>query len=135
MTNNQFIRDITTKLSEDLNVSHVFLVGSFARGDYKPTSDIDLIIVCDQSSQYLSSSGFFHQFGIVMEMSYEDYGACKSIRVFYEDGPEIEFGFVKPSWIKTPLDAGTKAVLLDGYVILFDRYTDSQTLVEEFDKK
>lgn len=48
----------------------------------------------------------------------EEYGACTSIRVFYQNA-EIEYGLVDMTWIASPLDAGTRRVLEDGYKVLF----------------
>ena len=49
------------------------------------------------------------------------YGACTSIRVWYKDGPEVEFGIVEPSWMSMPLDDGTHKVLSDGYKVVIDK--------------
>lgn len=48
------------------------------------------------------------------------YGTCTSIRVWYKNGQEIEFGIVDPAWMKKPLDTGTKKVLRDGYKVIVD---------------
>ena len=45
------------------------------------------------------------------EQQTEYYGACTSIRVWYEDGREVEFGIVEPPWISMPLDNGTYRVV------------------------
>ena len=55
------------------------------------------------------------------EQQTEYYGACTSIRVWYEDGREVEFGIVDPTWVSKPLDAGTHKVLSDGYKIVIDK--------------
>ncbi len=59
--------------------------------------------------------------GKVYRQQTEYYGACTSVRVWYEGGAEIEFGLVEPSWIALPLDEGTRRVLSDGYCVLYDR--------------
>lgn len=48
-------------------------------------------------------------------------GACTSIRVWYRDGKEVEFGVAEPSWISRSLDAGTYQVLSDGYKNILDK--------------
>ena len=55
------------------------------------------------------------------EQQTEYYGACTSIRVWYEDGREVEFGIVEPPWISMPLDNGTYRVLSDGYKIIIHK--------------
>ena len=44
-----------------------------------------------------------------------------SLRVWYRDGLEVEFGLTDESWAASPLDAGTRSVILDGIVVLFER--------------
>jgi len=117
----EFIQNLTNKVMHNDNVSLVLLVGSFARGDYKPTSDIDLMIVTNQKKELLDNTSFYAEFGKVMKKKIEYYGECTSIRVFYSNGLEVEFGFVNHSWLNVPLDKGTRAVLVDGYSVLYDR--------------
>ena len=58
--------------------------------------------------------------GAVLRTQEEDWGAVRSLRVWYADGTEVEFGFAAPSWLDLPLDPGTRRVLDDGYRILHD---------------
>ena len=58
----------------------------------------------------------------------EYYGACTSIRVWYQDENEIEFGMVDHSWISLPLDSGTRKVLTEGYKIIIDKKHYCQNL-------
>jgi hypothetical protein len=44
-----------------------------------------------------------------------------SLRVWYADGLEVEFGIADRDWASAPLDAGTRRVLEEGLVVLFDR--------------
>jgi hypothetical protein len=60
------------------------------------------------------------QFGEVLDVGTEDYGATRSLRVFYQDGLEVEFGINAPTWSRVPLDAGTHKVFSDGIRILYD---------------
>lgn len=55
-------------------------------------------------------------FGIVCNSKIECYGTCTSIRVWYQDENEIEFGIVDPSWISLTLDSGTRKVLTEGCI-------------------
>jgi hypothetical protein len=49
------------------------------------------------------------------------YGACTPRHVVLEDGLEVEFGFVRPSWADcSPIDHGTRRVLSDGCRVLYD---------------
>ena len=49
----------------------------------------------------------------------EDYGLMQSLRVRYGT-TEAEVGVTDASWIRSPLDAGSAAVINNGFRILFD---------------
>lgn len=76
----------------------------------------DLVHAIQQKNQ-----DFTKVFGAVSKQQTEYYGACTSIRVWYKDGKEVEFGIVESSWISMPLDAGTYQVLSDGYKVIVDK--------------
>lgn len=106
------------------NISHiesVLVVGSSARGTNKENSDLDIVIITSNKSEMITDQGFIQEFGEVYKQQTEYYGACTSIRAWYCDGKEVEFGIVEPSWVTTPLDAGTCQVLSDGYKIIVDK--------------
>lgn len=115
------IDKVTSWANQENEIDCVILVGSYARGTQKTTSDIDFCIVTTNKEGFLKESNFITQFGVVEQSQIEFYGACTSLRVWYKDGPEVEFGFVEPSWLAQPLDAGTKKVLLDGFQMLVDK--------------
>ncbi len=110
------------------DVTALVLVGSWARGQNCPDSDIDLMVLTEKQMDYVQDHGFAAHFGLVRSAANEDWGACQSVRVFYEDGPEVEFGFVKPSWLALPLDPGTAGVLRDGYRFLVDKMGYEKTI-------
>jgi hypothetical protein len=58
--------------------------------------------------------------GEVESFAVEDYGALKSLRVFYRSGLEVEFGLADPTWARAPLDPGTESVLAGGARVLYD---------------
>lgn len=98
----------------------ILLVGSYARGSCRPDSDIDFCILSRDREQLLRDQKFIHLFGKVRKKQTEDYGGCISIRAWYEEGPEVEFGLILPEWVALPLDPGTERVLRDGYLVLAD---------------
>ncbi|HIS50980.1 MAG TPA: nucleotidyltransferase domain-containing protein [Candidatus Gallacutalibacter pullistercoris] len=102
-------------------VESVILVGSCARGTNAADSDIDLVVITPNQEEMVQSQSFTKQFGTVLKQQTEYYGACTSVRVWYECGAEVEFGIVKPSWMAAPLDEGTCHVLRDGYRVLLDK--------------
>ena len=115
------IKMITEWGKKDPQVEAIVLVGSFARKTNQPDSDIDVCIITDYKEELLNKISFIYTFGHVKNYVLEYWGACTSIRVWFEEGEEVEFGLVKPSWYSMPLDAGTRKVLEDGYQILVDK--------------
>ena len=97
------------------------LVGSRARGDAHSDSDVDFVIVCARPELYLQELTWISRFGVAQTVSVEDWGNVQSVRVFYADGPEAEYGITSPDWMTLPLDEGTVTVLHDGVTVLLDR--------------
>ncbi len=103
------------------DVAAVALVGSWARGTARPDSDIDLVIVTHDVAGFFAFPGWLAHFGKPTDRIEETYGVLRALRVWYADGPEVEFGVVPPSWCATdPVDSGTAGVVLDGLVALYD---------------
>ncbi len=99
----------------------VALVGSEARNTATEESDVDLVIISSRANHYLQDASWIHRFGKVLRQQVEDYGTLISLRAWYEDGPEVEFGITDESWAAIPLDEGTRQVISDGMIVLFER--------------
>jgi predicted nucleotidyltransferase len=117
----EFLNTFVTWASRQPDVQGIALVGSFARGAAHEDSDIDLVILTDQPHPYLEDMQWIARFGIVEKVQTEEYGKLISIRVWYENGPEVEYGITRPDWAALPLDAGTQRVISDGMMVLFER--------------
>lgn len=115
------LKDIKQWAENEKQVESIIVVGSYARGTYKKTSDIDLVIITSNKKEMLKNQNFIKVFGDVNKSQIEYYGACTSIRVWYKDGKEVEFGIVNPTWIEKPLDNGTNKVLSDGFKVIIDK--------------
>jgi hypothetical protein len=96
------------------------LAGSHARGTATQDSDIDLVVLVKDVTEWLHRDDWMAVFGTVEDVRDEEWGAVTSRRVRYRDGTEVEFGFTTRQWATTPLDAGTARVINDGFKILFD---------------
>ena len=117
----QLILDVQAWAAARSDVLGVALVGSYARQAAAPESDVDLVVVCQTPSEYLGNQEWIRVFGEPTRTEREDWGRVTSVRVWYADGLEVEFGIADPDWGSAPLDAGTRQVVDDGCVIVFDR--------------
>ena len=87
-----FLDDFLTWVSAREDVHAVGLVGSYARGEARDDSDIDLVLLSDRSRAYLEDLKWIERFGTVQNHQTEDYGKLTSIRVIYQNGYEVEYG-------------------------------------------
>ena len=117
----KFIEAVKQWAEENGKIESVIIVGSYARGTNTVTSDLDLVILTPCRDEMVEDQEFTELFGEIAKRQKEYYGACTSVRVWYQNGMEVEFGLVKPSWISVPLDQGTHKVLSDGYKVILDK--------------
>jgi predicted nucleotidyltransferase len=103
------------------DISAVILVGSYARGEARLDSDIDLVIIAESPERYLLEQSWLENFGQPLKTQHEDWGLVQSLRVWYGSGLEIEFGFTSNAWIAEPLDGGTRKVLEDGFHFIINK--------------
>lgn len=116
-----FLRSITEWASKQADIQALALIGSHARNAAKETSDVDLVLIATHPTIYLDDTSWVQQFGTVKEQQLEDYGLLISIRVWYNDGLEIEYGITEERWSAVPLDPGTRRIINDGMRVLFER--------------
>ena len=96
-----FLNAFVTWVSNQSDVQAAALVGSHARGAAQGESDIDLVILTDQPQKYLESTDWAEHFGTFERHQIENYGNLTSVRVWYQDGNEVEYGITKgepPTW-------------------------------------
>ena len=116
-----FLNVFVAWASDQSDVQGIALVGSYARGAARDDSDIDLVILTNRPQTYLDDIKWTERFGNVEKHQTEDYGKLISIRVWYQNGTEVEYGITTPDWAAIPLDAGTREVILGGMIVLFER--------------
>src|SRR5512138_1534227 len=117
----EFIHQFTVWVQSQPDVRAAALVGSYARRQARPDSDVDLVLICSRAADYLADLSWTLQFGEVREHQVEDYGKVISIRAWYEDGLEVEYGITDEDWAASPLDEGTRRVISDGMVVLYEQ--------------
>jgi predicted nucleotidyltransferase len=118
---NEFLELFVAWAANQPDIHAVALVGSYARNAATVSSDLDLVILAAQPARYLDDTGWTEQFGMLREQQIEDYGKLISIRVFYTDEPEVEYGITDESWAALPLDPGSQQVIAAGMKVLFER--------------
>jgi len=116
-----FIEDFMRWSRRRKDIRAVALVGSYARETATEASDVDLVIISEKPETYTTNTEWIRVFGKVIAQQVEDYGKLTSLRVWYESGLEVEYGFTTREWAKTPLDKGTKRVIDDGLRVLFEK--------------
>lgn len=84
---------------------------------------MDLVLIARQPADYVRSRSWTHTLGTVIHEQVEAYGRLTSVRVRYDNGLEVEFGWTDESWVARPLDEGTRLVLAGGVRVLFERRT------------
>ncbi len=117
----QFIAKFIDWVTTQSHIEAVALVGSYANGTASEESDIDLILLVPDPEKLIDDIKWVYQFGVVSDNQIEHYGKVTSIRVWYSNGPEVEFGIAYPTWASSPLDNGTQQVIDNGMKVLFER--------------
>lgn len=117
----EFIDAITAWSAAQSDILAVALVGSYARNLASEASDIDLVLLVKDPSLYLADTAWASRFGSIASQSIEDWGMVTSLRVFYAPEPEVEYGFTTAAWAAQPLDDGTRRVIQDGMLVLYER--------------
>lgn len=109
----------------------VALVGSWARGAARPDSDVDLVVLTDDPSAYLERDDWVEALAPDAALVRTgDWGAIVERRLRLPSGLEVEVGIAQPSWAgKSPVDPGTRRVVVDGMEALYDPRRLLATLV------
>ena len=117
---NALLTKVTDWAKDQPDIFGVALVGSYARDQAREDSDIDLIILTNDPAKYLINIEWLNGFGEVLSVRSADYGMVTSLHVKYLNSHEIEFGITLPAWTSVPTDSGTREVIMDGIVALYD---------------
>lgn len=123
-----FLEHVRAWVEPREDVRALVVVGSVARGDARPGSDVDIVLLTNHPGRYLVNVDWISDFGAAHRVELEVYGKVTSVRVVYDDGLEVEFAIAAADWASTPLDPGTEAVARDGIVVLLDRDGDATAL-------
>ncbi len=110
----------------DERIAAVALVGSYVRGEARPDSDVDLVVITTHPEAFREESWVARlplEKLDVRVTGWEDrrYGILWSRHLQLDSGLVVEVGFAPPEWAAiNPCDEGTRRVIGDGCWILFD---------------
>ncbi len=105
------------------DVRAVAVVGSWARGEQRMDSDVDLVIVVNDVDPFLHDGSWIASLGGTAMVRTQQWGLAHERRFALPSGLEVEAGFVTGEWTWTrtnPVDAGTRRVVTDGMDIVYD---------------
>lgn len=97
------------------------LVGSYAREELEKDSDVDLVIITETPQKYISNTEWTRVFGKPITKKVEEYSKLTSLRIWYENGLEIEYGFATRDWTTTLKKDDLKRIKEDGLRVLFEK--------------
>jgi predicted nucleotidyltransferase len=87
-----FLNMFVNWASAQEDIQAVALVGLYTAGTARDDSDIDLVLLTEEPQKYLEDVKWIERFGLVQKHQTEDYGKLISIRVWYQNGVEVEYG-------------------------------------------
>ncbi len=129
----EILSGVRSWATSQAGVVGVALVGSRARGEARPDSDVDLVLLCEAPEHFLRDTSWVRGFGEVTAIQVEQWGRVTSLRVHYTDGIEVEFGLTTSEWAEIPADPGTRTVVATGMRVLFDREGALRRLAQDID--
>ncbi len=97
------------------------LAGSWARGDARMDSDVDLVILTRAPRFYLEDDAWIRDLGGLRLVGTRSWEPLTERRFALPSGLEVEAGIAPPSWASTePLDPNLRPTVRRGFDILYD---------------
>ena len=97
------------------------LVGSWARGEAKMDSDLDVVLLAEDRGPFVGDDAWVHALGGTGLVRTRGWGPVTERRFVLPSGFEVEVGVAPPTWAATnPVDRGTRRVVTDGMSIVYD---------------
>jgi hypothetical protein len=125
---NAIVSAVTAWAIERGDICAMALVGSWARGNPRQGSDIDLLLLSDRAHEYRRCRKWlaevdFGGAGYRLQSSRSAiYGVVWSRHINLLPAAEVELTFAECSWAKTdPIDGGTRDVVQNAFRIIFDK--------------
>lgn len=97
------------------------LAGSWARGDARKDSDVDLVVLTTDPRAYLEDEAWMRELGGFHMSQTRAWGPMTERRFVLPSRIEVEAGIASPVWAATdPVDDGTRNVVRAGFRVLYD---------------
>lgn len=117
----EIVEELTRWACKRPDVIAVALVGSHARGEPGPDSDVDVLLISANPAAYEESDAWIAGTPCRERAYVRRWGRLTEHRLLMDDGPEVELGVVGAEWATDrPVDPGTHRVVSDGMVVLHD---------------
>ena len=116
-----FIEDFMRWATKRKDIRAAALVGSYAREELEKDSDVDLVIITETPQRYITNTEWTRVFGKPITKKIEKYDTLTSLRIWYESGLEIEYGFATRDWIQNVSETELKQITNDGLRVLFEK--------------
>jgi len=116
-----FIEDFMRWATKRKDIRAAALAGSYAREELDKDSDVDLVIITTDPKKYITNTEWTRVFGKPITKKVDEYGQLTSLRIWYESGLEIDYGFTTREWIETLPEDERKQVTDDGLRVLFEK--------------
>lgn len=99
----------------------VGLVGSWARGEARMDSDLDVVLLAENREPFVRDDAWVHALGGTGLVRTRGWGPVTERRFVLPSGFEVELGVAPPTWAATdPVDRGTRRVVTGGMSIVYD---------------
>ena len=128
------LKEIKNWAHKNNDLDSLLLVGSYARNKARQDFDIDLVLIFNNPEKYVNNIGWIKEFGEIEKYEIEYWGRVTSIRTWYKNAIEVEFGIASAEWAEIPVDSGTFRVVSDGSKILVDKSKKLENLLLEVKK-
>ncbi|RKT09644.1 nucleotidyltransferase-like protein [Streptomyces sp. 1114.5] len=116
----EVIDRITRWATTRRDIVGLLLVGSYARNAARPDSDIDIVLLTTDQTQYFNNT-WADELALGELVRTQAWGPITERRYATTSGLEVEIGIGSPEWAQTdPVDPGTRRVVTDGARPLHD---------------
>ncbi|WP_432537973.1 nucleotidyltransferase domain-containing protein [Kineococcus arenarius] len=113
--------DLTRWAQHQPRIQALAVVGSYARGHERMASDVDIMILTDDTDSCSLANRWFEQLRPGSRLvRAATWGPVREQRYRLRSGLLAEIDLAPTSWADVPLDAGTRRVLGDGHRTLHD---------------